>query len=160
MHNNNKSMSSDNKSMNSECFSQLMTEIHKQIHQQQIQQQREISQVINMNPQINILYPNQFQFQPYFYFSPFYLNYPNYSYNNVFQNHIPQIIIEVRDYLVNNKNKMNENNKNKKNECNRININKDDKVKIKEYQDFNNNVVHSQNIIKNISFKTWSTKKE
>ena len=51
--------------MTSEHFSQLMS----QIHHQQIKQQREISQVININPQINnILYPNQLQFQPYFYF--------------------------------------------------------------------------------------------
>ncbi len=81
MNSNNKSMSSDNKSMNSECFSQLITDIHNQIHLQQIQQQREISQVF---PQINILYPNQFQFQPYLFFSPFDQIYHNYFYNNVF----------------------------------------------------------------------------
>ena len=77
-------------------------------------------------------------------------------------NYLEELITEVRDYLVNNKNKTNENNKNNKNESNNINkdINKDDKVKIKEFKDFNNNVAHSQNIIKNISFKTWSTKKE
>ena len=130
MNNNNKSMSSDNKSMNSECFSQLMTEIHKQIHQQQIQQQREISQVINMNPQINILYPNQFQFQPYFYFSPFDLIYHNYSYNNVFQNLFPQINIGKNFYQVN------YNVNHEENDSNNINF--------QNNNSFNNNITFKQ----------------
>ena len=71
-----------------------------------------------------------------------------------------ELITEVRDYLVNNKSKLNEDNKNTKNESDNINTNKDDKIKIKEFKEFNNNAAHSQNVIKNISFKTWSTKKE
>ena len=61
------------------------------------------------------------------------------------------LITEVRDYLIE-KNKINENKSD----------NIDSKIKYKENKSFNNNnnIGSTQNVIKNISFKTWSSIKE
>ena len=95
----------------------------------------------------------------------------NNEYNELAElNFMENLITEVRDYLIENKNlnKIKEDYKNENNNNNNL----DNKIKLKENKtlynnsnnnknNYNNNIIgHTQNIIKNISFKTWSTKKE
>ena len=67
---------------------------------------------------------------------------------------LENLITEVRDYLIDNKTKVNNESKKNNNDDN------NNKIKFKECKTMTNNIGPTQNVIKNISFKTWSSKKE